>query len=592
MALAAGSMLQNRYQIEQPLGSGGMGAVYRAYDTHRHQVVAIKENVVAAPGVPPDVVMARRRQFEREAAMLARLHHPNIPGVIDHFVGLDGNQYLVMDFVEGEDMAHMIDHGGPLSETQAVAWIGQVCDAVEYLHNQTPPIVHRDIKPQNIKVTPRGQVFLVDFGIAKVGGSDRLTTKGALSVTPGFSPPEQYAMTGTDVRSDIYSLGATLYALLTGHVPPDSISLQSGDAQLVLPRQINTAISPTMQQAVLKAMQTKRSDRPQTVAEFRQMLGIGNGDLEARTVALAAQEAQTGTRWEKGRLAAVFGIWRVAGAMIKRSNRLRMTVLGVGAMVALAVVLALSLSKPQAQRLGSEAPILVSAIQIAPTPTATEAPATATPSPVIVATRAEVVIRQTETTPVLATLPVVPTELEDFNIIATQQVAVARATGQMARFQNCDRIDFEVESPLDVQTAAVVAANVELTWRVRNKATSTNCAWGQAGQEIQILRAVLGGHTGSGVPVRLKWIQDDEYDLSVNIQLGPGSYVLRWRLLLPNKKLPEGPPLDARVSVVALTPVPTRTPCPTVTYACRCRQECVGRTCNIVCDECTREKCD
>jgi len=106
-------------------------------------------------------------------------------------------------------------------------------DALEYLHSQKPPIIHRDIKPQNIKVTPQGQVLLVDFGLAKAGDLGTQTMAGALNVTPGFSPPEQYTLSGTNIRTDIYALGATLYALLTGHVPPDSISLQSGDKQLV-----------------------------------------------------------------------------------------------------------------------------------------------------------------------------------------------------------------------------------------------------------------------------------------------------------------------------------------------------------------------
>ena len=120
-----------------------------------------------------------------------------------------------------------------MPEAEVVAWVGQVCNALEYLHHQDPPIIHRDIKPQNIKVTSKGQVFLVDFGIAKTGDESSRTTKGALSVTPGFSPPEQYTRAGTDARSDVYSLGATLYALLTGQVPPDSVSLQGGEVNLV-----------------------------------------------------------------------------------------------------------------------------------------------------------------------------------------------------------------------------------------------------------------------------------------------------------------------------------------------------------------------
>jgi serine/threonine protein kinase len=600
MALVAGSVLQNRYRIEQLLGLGGMGAVYRAYDTHRHHLVAIKENMGAIPGVPPEVMMARRRQFEQEAAMLSRLSHPNIPGVVDHFATSDGNQYLVMDYVEGEDMAQIINQKGALSEAEAIAWIGQVCNALEYLHNQTPPIIHRDIKPQNIKVTPRGQVFLVDFGIAKVGGTNNPTTKGALSVTPGFSPPEQYAMTGTDVRSDIYSLGATLYALLTGRVPPDSISLQSGEVPLVPLRRMNATISPTVQHAVLKAMETRRNNRPQTVDEFWRMLRAGSGEPEAKTIALAGQGTvrKASARGEKGDLAEALDIRRIAGSIVEKRNDLRLILLGSGAIVVLAIVFALSSSKPRTQPPGNGATMPVAAIQTTPIETATETVATATPSPVIAATSAAVVLRPTEITPVLAAQSVAPTEMSDASILATQQAINARATRQTQRFQDCDRIEFEVlQSPIDVQAAAAAVANVELTWRVRNQATSFNCTWGEAGQETQILRAVLvGGQTDSGTPVKLKWIQDDEYDLSLNVQLGPGSYALSWRLLLPNKRLPDGPFLGARISVIALTststPMPTQTPCPVITYDCHCKQICFGRACIPVCDECTREKCD
>ncbi len=284
MTLTAGTPLENRYRIEELLGQGGMGAVYRAYDTRLQQAVAIKENTMAALGISPEVVEASRHQFEREALMLARLRHPNLPRVSDHFVTPEGNQYLVMDYIEGDDLAHIITRGGPLPEAQAIAWISQACNALEYLHTQQPPIIHRDIKPQNIKVTSQGRIYLVDFGIAKIGGERSKTATGALGVTPGFSPPEQYAMTGTDARSDIYALGATLYALLTGQSPPESITLQAGEARLIPPCRLNTTVSLAVQHAILTAMQARRTDRPQTVAEFRQMLSATNVEREAKRV--------------------------------------------------------------------------------------------------------------------------------------------------------------------------------------------------------------------------------------------------------------------------------------------------------------------
>lgn len=585
MTLAAGRLLVNRYRIEALLGSGGMGAVYRAYDTELQQAVAIKENIVVIPGIPQDVIEARRRQFEREAAMLASLHHPNIPGVLDHFTLPDSNQYLVMDYVDGEDMAQIIAQKGSLPEEEAIAWVGQVCDALEYLHSQDPPVIHRDVKPQNIKVTSHGQVFLVDFGIAKLGGVDSKTTRGALSVTPGFSPPEQYAMIGTDSRSDIYSLGATLYALLTGQVPPDSVSLQGGELELVPPRTMNVAVSLGVQQAVLKAMATRRSDRPQTVGEFWQMLHADQGTVDPKTVRLVT-EARPVSRALKDRL---------AEAIVTGRNNLRWVLLVAGAFVILGATLASSLLQPSPQRVGNST--LLNAISpVLPTETATEAVAAVTPSPEAAAASTEVALQQVQ----LTSFSLAATQTAEA-LIATQRAADATATRQTATF-DCDRLDFQVlQSPDDAQTVAAVVADVGFTWRVKNKAASPSCQWGQTGQEIQILRAALiGGQDDSGTAVKLKWIQADEYDLSLRIQLNPGSYTLGWRVFLPRSRSSDSPVLEARISVVSLTPrptsppspTPTVTPCPTVTYACRCKEVCSGRDCVTVCDQCTRETCN
>jgi len=210
--------------------------------------------------------------------------------VIDHFVTPDGAQHLIMDFIEGEDLAHIIAQSGPLPEDEAVAWISQACNALEYLHSQQPPIIHRDIKPQNIKVTSEGKVYLVDFGIAKLGDAASKTTIGAMGITPGYSPPEQYGIGGTDERSDIYALGATLYTRLTAKAPPRSVALVGGEIQLVPPRRVNPTVSPAVQQAVLKAMEARRTNRPQNVTEFRQMLTAPSVELATTEVAGARNE--------------------------------------------------------------------------------------------------------------------------------------------------------------------------------------------------------------------------------------------------------------------------------------------------------------
>ena len=235
MTLSPGTMLENRYRIEQPLAQGGMGAIYQAFDTNLDIPVAIKENFFRTP--------QSISQFQKEAQILARLHHPNLPRVIQHF-SYEGSQYLVMDFVEGQDLWEMVQQREqPLNERQALDYLTQVCDAVEYLHRQRPPIIHRDIKPQNIKITPMGQAVLVDFGIAKVAGDDSQTQTGAQGVTPGFSPPEQYSGEGTVPASDVYSLGATLYAVLTGQKPPHSVSLLVDQSKFKPPTAINRNLS-------------------------------------------------------------------------------------------------------------------------------------------------------------------------------------------------------------------------------------------------------------------------------------------------------------------------------------------------------------
>lgn len=262
MPLTIGTILENRYRIDALLGAGGMGAVYRAWDLRLDQVVALKENTL--------ITEASSRQFEREAKVMAGLRHPHLPRVTDHFVLPDGAQYLVMEYIEGENLETLLERGGPLDEARALAWIGQVCDALAYLHTQRPPIIHRDIKPANIKITPKGEVFLVDFGVAKVGHDK--TQTGALAVTPGFSPPEQYGFGTTDPRSDIYALGATLYTLLTGQTPPEGVQRAIQAAQLIPPRALCPTISPATAAAIEAALHTTPTERPQSVAEFQAWL--------------------------------------------------------------------------------------------------------------------------------------------------------------------------------------------------------------------------------------------------------------------------------------------------------------------------------
>lgn len=266
MSLTTGYTLNNRYQIEKQIGRGGYGAVYRAYDTTLKQPCAIKENLNTSPEA--------QRQFEREALMLARLRHASLPRVIDHFVLPEQGQYLVMDFIEGRSLHQILLEQAmqPLSESEALAWIEQVCEALDYLHRQSPPIIHRDVKPHNIIITPTGRAMLVDFGLSKIYEPSRQTSTGAQGVTPGYAPPEQYGYAGTTTRSDIYALGATLYVLLTGRRPPDAIRRVTESLPVTPLRQMNPAISLHVEEAILRALDTTPLNRFQSVDGFYQAL--------------------------------------------------------------------------------------------------------------------------------------------------------------------------------------------------------------------------------------------------------------------------------------------------------------------------------
>ena len=263
MALDIGSLLYNRYRILDIIAKGGMGAIYRATDESLGLQVAIKENLISSEEAS--------RQFHREATLLAGLRHPNLPRVTDHFEIEGQGQYLVMDYIEGDDLRKLIADRGPLPEDEVVLIGAATCDALSYLHAQQPSVIHRDIKPGNIKITPSGQVFLVDFGLAKITQPGQSTTTGAQALTPGYSPPEQYGK-GTNSRSDIYSLGATLYAVLTGKIPEDGLARAVGSATLTPIRNFNPNISEKTASAIEKAMAVAPDNRYLTAEDFKNAL--------------------------------------------------------------------------------------------------------------------------------------------------------------------------------------------------------------------------------------------------------------------------------------------------------------------------------
>jgi serine/threonine-protein kinase len=267
-----------------------MGATYRARDLRLEgRFCALKEALPDADSTPEELSQSRE-QFYKEASVLARLDHPNLPKVSDYFSSGE-RDYLVMDFVAGQDMHELLSaalrEGHPLPERQVLAWAEQLCSALEYLHDQEPSILHRDVKPSNVKITPAGNVKLVDFGLVKLMASDEERT---ITVVQGrgsvqYTPLEQYGRDGghTDVRSDVYSLSATLYHLLTGQPPLDAKTRFLKPVAMPALRTLNPSISPQTERVILWGLAMHPDARPSSVSEFRTQL-LAPGAI-SRTIA-------------------------------------------------------------------------------------------------------------------------------------------------------------------------------------------------------------------------------------------------------------------------------------------------------------------
>jgi serine/threonine protein kinase len=290
--LTPNSILQNRYLIVRLLGKGGMGAVYEAVDQRLSCVVALKETLV---GSNPEA----RQGFQREAALLANLRHASLPNVMDYF-GEGQGEFLVMEFIAGQDLAELLVlRDGPFRESKVVRWANDILKLLEYLHAREPAIIHRDIKPANLKVTTQGEIFLLDFGLAKGAAGQMATIQNNESVygyTPLYAPLEQIQGRGTDPRSDIYALGATLYHLLTGQ-PPVSAPARYEAAENDQPdplkpaNQLNFQVSPEIAALIQSAMALRRNDRFRNAAEMRVALENAARIVADRKSARQAEQA-------------------------------------------------------------------------------------------------------------------------------------------------------------------------------------------------------------------------------------------------------------------------------------------------------------
>ena len=276
--LKSGVILRERYRIKQIIGQGGMGSIYLADDLRLEGRQCALKEVEHDSSMSEDLLKEARDQFLREATILARLDHPNLPKVSDFFTE-DIRDYLVMDFVPGKDLRLLMTEARQkkifLKEREVLGWAAQLLDALHYLHNQDPPIVHRDIKPSNLKLTPNGLIKLVDFGLVKILVSEEMT----VTILQGrgtalYTPLEQYGGDAghTDVRSDIYAFGATLYHLITGKAPVEARERFLNPSSLTPPREINPDISPRTERVILWAMSLHPDDRPSDVEMLRNAL--------------------------------------------------------------------------------------------------------------------------------------------------------------------------------------------------------------------------------------------------------------------------------------------------------------------------------
>lgn len=314
-SIAPNTLIQNRYLIVHLIGKGGMGEVYLAVDQRLGSAVALKRTFFS-----DDALLGNA--FEREARTLARLRHPVLPKVSDHFND-EGTQYLVMEHISGEDISKRLESmQKPFPLSWVLFWADQLLDSLTYLHTHEPPIIHRDIKPQNLKLTDENHIVLLDFGLSKnsTGETRAVTTGGGgssiVGYTPHYAPMEQIRGTGTDARSDLYSLAATLYQILTGSVPPDALtradSLINGLPDPVTPiNELNSEVSKGISDVIIKAMAISQEQRYKTAREMQKALRDAYAKAQNETTAstveysagsepaiLQAQQNQIGEKTE------------------------------------------------------------------------------------------------------------------------------------------------------------------------------------------------------------------------------------------------------------------------------------------------------
>lgn len=283
--LAPDTVLQNRYRILKKINKGGVGIVYKAHDDVLSCYVTVKNNYLQGDKDDESMSLEFKEElsnaFKSEARLLANIRHPMIPRVIDYFEE-DGTHYLVMDFIEGDDLLQQLEKRGrrPFNIEDVAIWADNLLEILEKLHSNDPPIIHRDIKPDNIKISPQNTVVLLDFGLAKgSAGTMSYVTTTWITGASQWSPPEQVIDDETnkieiDCQSDLYALAATLWTLLTGKLPPrannrERAQLKNEKDPLELASKFNSHVSTAVSEILNKAMEIEKKNRFKSANEMR-----------------------------------------------------------------------------------------------------------------------------------------------------------------------------------------------------------------------------------------------------------------------------------------------------------------------------------
>lgn len=376
MPLLPGELLQQRYRIVSLLATGAYGGVYRAYDVEDRGDVAVKEYLDASVEI--------QKRFRAEARRLSTLHHPQLPDVLDHFA-LENGQYLVSTYIDGVDLRSLLDQYGPLPSDLIAPWLQAACRPLAYLHQQSR--LHLNIKPANLRLTPAGDIFLVDSGLPGLGVRPH---------TPGYGAPEQQAQGEVGPAADIYSLGATLYTLLTGVIPPNALSRETGLSDLVPAREVNPNIEPYLSVVAGRSMSLRADARYDSVEDFSRALERPAG-RPAPVVSPMRRSDET---------APVSAAAAPPKLPISRRRQMeRKTIIGLSTLLAVVLMViaffslsdfSLSGNQPQGPEATEtlQSAIISALTQLAPTATPTPLPTvppTATPAPLITGTGSQMI---------------------------------------------------------------------------------------------------------------------------------------------------------------------------------------------------------